>query len=305
MKKLRLPATLCVLVFLLLPGGIPLPSAAAAVPRQQVIMVLVNRLGYEDLRDAQLPGIRQLAQRGACGLMIVKTAGVPRDPSAYLTLGAGTPAAAPQAAGRNFNAAEEPEPAVSARDVYFRNTGFQAPPEAVVQIAPGVLLESNARLDHPVLPGALGECIRRAGKKTAVIGTSDNKMEQAERWAPLVAMDGRGLVDAGDVGNDLLLADPLAPFGSRTDYARLERRLAALRDRADLIVVETGDLYRLAMVEGEMLSAQAAAARRQALRRVDAFVGRLLPWIDRHTLIMLVSPLPPPAALKSGARFTP
>lgn len=75
-------------------------------------------------------------------------------------------------------------------------------------------------------------------------------------------MDARGLVDAGDVSNDLLIFDPLAPFGWRTDYSRLLQKLKTLREMADLIVVETGDLLRLAQAEAEMLPDRALASRR-------------------------------------------
>ncbi|NPV29839.1 MAG: hypothetical protein HPY58_09355 [Firmicutes bacterium] len=281
------------------------PDAAGGVPPRQVIIVLVNRVSYQDFQDLDLPHIEQLMRRGGTGLMIVKTAGLLKEPDAYLTLGAGTPAAAPQTAGENFNTSEEPEPGVKAGDVYFRNTGFRAPPGAVVHLAPGALLESNNSLDHSVCPGALGESLHRAKKKTAVIGTSDNKTERAERWAALLAMDARGLVDAGDVSNDLLIFDPLAPFGWRTDYSRLLQKLKALREMADFIVVETGDLVRLSQYENKMLPEQAAAARRQALKRVDAFIEKLLPYLDKNTLVMLVAPLPPAEAVANGEKIAP
>ncbi|MDH7578573.1 MAG: hypothetical protein QHH75_12350 [Bacillota bacterium] len=301
MKSSRIFTVVLALFVIILNG--PEPAGALSPPRQ-VIMVIVNRVSYQDLRASELPNIEQLMRRGGTGLMTIKTAGPLKDPDAYLTLGTGAPAAASDTAGENFNTSEEPEPRVKAGDVYFRNTGFRAPPEAVVQLAPAALLESNAR-DRTVVPGALGESLHRAGKKTAVIGTSDNKIERAERWAPLLAMDARGLVDAGDVSNDLLLFDPLAPFGWRTDYAKLTQRLETLCDRADFIVVETGDLVRLSGCEKRMFPDQVAASRQQALKRVDSFIGGLLPYLNENTLIMLVAPLPSPNALKNGEKITP
>jgi hypothetical protein len=40
--------------------------------------------------------------------MIIKTAGLCKEPDPYLTLGEGKPAAAPQTAGENFHTSENP-----------------------------------------------------------------------------------------------------------------------------------------------------------------------------------------------------
>lgn len=271
----------------------------------RVIMVMVNRVTYEDLNRSDLPNIRKMKAAGGVGVMNINTAGELTDTNAYATIGAGNKAMGSNIGGLTFNVAEIVDGA-PAGQVYRRNTGYEPGGSKLVNGSVAVLIRNNEDANYIITPGALGEAIRSQDGKTAVIGNSDGLKDAPERWAAIIGMDARGRIDEGDVGTNLLRPNPLAPFGWETDYDKLENLLKKIYAKVEFTVVETGDTARVDAYADRTLVRMTERQRVRALKRVDEFIGRIYPLADEHTVIMLVTPLPPAKAVKKdGIKLAP
>ncbi|MBI2915189.1 MAG: hypothetical protein HYY08_04610 [Firmicutes bacterium] len=231
-------------------------------------------MSLRDLLDSGLPNLWTLLGRGTVGLLNNRTGGGPGLAAAYLTLGAGSRAYGTREAGLVFSedGLYEGTPAAS---VYERRTGLRPSEQAVLALDVAEIVRANTGRDRLVVPGALGDALHRAELKTAVLGNSDTP-SLFRRNAALIAMDGRGMVDGGDVGRDLLVQDPHAPFGVRTDYTKLLSRVLGLLDEADFVVVELGDATRLAEYGQYMSDSALVLQKGRMLRDLDGFLGQLL-----------------------------
>ncbi|MGZ4164942.1 MAG: hypothetical protein ACXVPK_12995, partial [Tumebacillaceae bacterium] len=107
--------------------------------------------------------------------------------------------------------------------------------------------------------------------------------------AALLAMNTHGVVDFGNLRAGLR-ADPTRPYGMRTDMGTLFASYHGLRDKANLIVLETGDLIRLHHASDLMELAQLALDQQKALQEADRLVGLLLPDIGATTMLAVLSP---------------
>ena len=142
--------------------------------------------------------------------------------------------------------------------------------------------------------GSLGSAVRAAGGSSVAVGASDTDTSAAVgrlRPAELLATDESGTVDA--VYSDVLIPDPSAAFGLRTDPAALDAAIAsALRWRRGVVVVDTGDLSRA----HDATSAAATIARRHddAIRALDRAVGTVSTLLRSQpasdTLLVVVAP---------------
>jgi hypothetical protein len=262
-------------------GGVIHPATA-------VVLVVIDSLSLEDINHEVMPGLARLAEIGSIGLMNGRTAKTQQPEHAYITIGAGTRAQGPVETGHAFNSQEELEGA-RAFEVYIRNTGEPVPPgESVVHPYIASVIRANTGLSYEIVPGALGEALRRAGKRTAVFGNSD-ALAGPSRYAVSIAMDKRGLVDTGDVGPSVTLERLDFPGGVVSDVPRLcEAAKAAMGvqgqglEKADLIVIESGDTARVERMwlSGAITREAYSRARREALASADNLILRILEFVD-------------------------
>lgn len=271
------------------------PAAASiAVPpaERRAVLVVLDGVGLKDLVATDLPNFRRLlVRRGALAAANVRPAGAYLPESGYVSLGAGTRAYASPTSGLVLGVGElyGEEPAGT---VFHRNTGYPVPRAGLVSLDLPHLLALNATADHPVVVGALGQALREAGKRVALVGQADVG-GNASRLAGLIAMDGRGVVPAGYVGSDLARYDAGFPTGRRTDYARLLEEFRRFYADAHLVVVETGDTARLNLVAEWLTPEQLARTRRRALERFDGFLGELAGAVEwERTLVLVAAPGP-------------
>lgn len=282
------------------------PVLAASGNRRQVIMVMLDRVTIDDLTGGRYPNIQRLISAGGLGLMTINTGGDFTDINSYVSIGGGDKFVGSVLTGESFNRDENLNDKVKAIEVYRRNTGHSPGTAEVLNTSIAATLKFNARRYTSSTPGKLGELLHQAGEITAVIGNSDlSPTDEPNRLAASIAMDQWGLVDRGDVSRDLLLNDPKAPYGWRTDYRKLRSELVKTRPSADLIVVETGDTLRVNQSSDRLMKRMIEYHRDRALRQADGFIGSLLPLINRDTMVMLVTPLPQAQALRDGVRLTP
>ncbi|MCL2655395.1 MAG: hypothetical protein FWD65_06850 [Coriobacteriia bacterium] len=143
------------------------------------------------------------------------------------------------------------------------------------------ILKANAANKYDATPGLLGQTIRDAGGVTAALGNSDPGRSAPDaaniRPAALVAMNQEGLVRYGTIAQSLLADDLGAPFGVRSDAAKLAqamhdtaRDITASKASKSLVVIDPGDLYRACAASAEVAPAQASRQWADALTGLDS-----------------------------------
>lgn len=305
-----------------------------------VIVALVDGVDTAAWLDDPPPFLREAARRGGIGLLSVRSDG-PRDtPSAYLTLATGAPSRAGPLAGLALDG-DEPFLGADAATVHRLRTdprppipsdgtggtggpgGAGAPDPAAAPDRGGPPLQPAAPDGTPVVhlgfweqdalnrsrphgsrPGRLGNGWAREGRRAAVLGNADLPGEK-RRYGALFAADGEGVVPRGLVGASTLTVDPRFPFGPRTDYAALLAAARAWAPSVDILVVELGDLSRLAPFYRTVPPSAYRAHYRNALQRIDGFLAELVEGVQaaapgRAIHLWFVVPTPAPAQREAG-----
>ena len=236
-------------------------SVDAAGPSRRVLVVGVQGLTFDDLAAGSVPNVSRLAGEGALGALSVRTLSArPSAAEGWATLGAGSRVRA----------------GPPANDAVDDGGGVLVRGEAATRAA-------NRGRHLPTLPGALGDALDAAGRRTAVVGAADT--DRPHRPAAVAVADRHGRVDAGTVGDPgLLVADAGAPFGRRADADAVVGRAREALEAADVVVVDPGDLER---------AAAAGSGRAQALAATDELVGRLAAVVPADTLLLVVAVRPP------------
>ncbi|MFP5376080.1 MAG: glycosyltransferase [Acidimicrobiia bacterium] len=301
LTSVRFRMALIVIAFVAATGGAlwlgersdPPSVAATGVPDKVVIFGLPG-LSLDDLGTGLVPHLDEMAAEGAVAAMTSGRGLGPRPDvvEGYATLGAGGRVAVDEHGGQAFDGGAPLEGATAA-DALARRTGSHPDGEVVVVGAPAVARLNEGR--HVASrPGALGEALRRAGRRTAVVGNADVGHGGAGvlRPAAIAVMDESGEVDIGTVDGRLLVTDPAAAFGQRADHgAVLTEALRAVR-LADVVVVDPGDLTRAAQFAPIASPEAAARARRRALHDTDRLLGDLRREAPADTGFLAVSLVP-------------
>jgi hypothetical protein len=262
------------------------PSAAAPEARPgKVVLFGMPGLSWGDIGIGALTNLDRLTDEGAVAALSAPSLGTPSVTEGYAALGAGSRVRAGDSAAL-------------ASDVGGR-----------VVVTDAEAVRSEAGRHTPTEPGALGDALHQAGRRTAVVGNADTagnlfpeEVPAELRPTAVALMDRGGVVDAGTVSPDLLTDAPRAPFGHRADpEAMVAATKRALAD-ADVVLVDPGDLSRVAAVkELDPIRSFAARLRSDALRDTDALLGRIRAALPSDALLLVVSVSPP----GSQARLTP
>lgn len=277
---------------------------AAEEEKGRVVMLIIDRLNFDDLHNPACENLSRLVAAGGVGFLNTATGGIRNSENTYATIGAGAHAIATNSGNLAYETDERLPQGAKAGEEYTRRTGAAAAPGNVVVIDIAHLNRQNAALDYPVQPGVLGEELKSAGFKAACLGNADWR-ERPARQAATIAMDRRGLVDSGYVGRELLMRDPLFPGSFRTDYDVAWSKWQELNSR-DFVVVDLGDTSRLDEAQEEITDAVFLQRWNDTLKRADRFLGKISEDLDlQRDLLMVVSPTPSKSALRSGDWFTP
>ncbi|PKM82578.1 MAG: hypothetical protein CVU89_03495 [Firmicutes bacterium HGW-Firmicutes-14] len=314
-KKLKLAALAVIITWtaLYLPGVRPaVAEERAAGERGKAIMVIIDRVTWDDLLASDTFVIKQVALKGSVGLMTTNTAtGLPRYPvNTYATVGAGSRIGGGSSGGNGFNVPEKYENG-TAGEAFSRHTGVKTEKENVVHLGIAQMEKSNAALRREYTIGAIGTIMHHNGLKTAVIGNADipgelMKEKRYNRQVVSIAMDNLGIVDFGDVSEGTYRYDREKAAGIKTDFNAVLDRFDSLKDKADLIVIETGDMSRAEDMKSIAADDVIYRNRQEALVEIDRFIGTLLDRIDmEHDLLMIVVPTPPGRAMEEGNLLTP
>lgn len=275
------------------------PSGVAATQgAERVVVVGVPGLGLDDLGEGRVPAIDALwRDGGALAAASVRThSSRPSTVEAWATLGAGARVNASRIASEAFPS-EAPYGDSTAGEVTARRTSGEVTGEIAVVNAPLVI--DNAGRDVPSVPGTLGDALADAGLVAGVVGNADlvhaNGEVTVSRPAAVSVMRSDGFVDHGEIGRDLLADAPGAPFGLLSDANSVVEATVATLDRADVVMVDTGDLDRLRGYDGAITRGERIQLRDQALRQVDEVVDRLERELGEDTLLLVVGLRPPTA----------
>jgi hypothetical protein len=238
-----------------------------------VIVVLAPFLAFSDLSATKTPALWRAMRLGAVGSMNARTAD-----SSWPTVAGG--ALTLSASRWSIGPAGGPIDAASLDRARSANATSLSPPEL----------------------GALGSAIRAAGGRTLAVGASDTDTSTSAgrmRYAELVATDASGTLDGSWA--DVLVRDPAAPFGLRTDVPRLDAAVNSALERPSagaaasaettrvLVVVDVGDLERAhdATASGDAYR----AAHDRAVGALDGVVAVALSTVLRDDGLLFVVPV--------------
>ncbi len=266
-------------------------------PAAQVVVVGVARLGLDDLTPERMPGLAELAERGTLALATTRTGGPSIPANAYATLGAGDQAAVPNG-DPNVLETASPDGQSASADLGTVPDGDVIVPELVRWTAP-----SANRTSHV---GALGDALHDAGLRTGVVansstaagfdlGTPDGSVPpQWSAPAAIMVSDTAGSIDVGTVSESLLRPSPTWPGGLAADPARFVAATLGALERADVVVVDTGETDRWQAAASSLSREDAARARLEALATTDAVIAGLAAAVDDHTLMLVIGTTPAP-----------
>lgn len=283
---LTLVVTLVVLAAMLAVAGrrtsVGLPSST---PAPRVLVVGITGLDWDDLGTGAMPALDRLTSSGALGAMTVRTRSArPGVTEGYASLGAGSRV-------RALDVVASGPSAIAAG-------GLDTDGAALVDAA---ALREGAGRNAATLPGSMGDALHRAGRRTAVVGNADipaglvnvtvDGRPRPARFRPAAAAlaDGSGRVDVAHVGSELLRRDASAPFGIRADPDAVVAATKAALAAADVVLVDPGDLTRVAALGGDGV---VEPYRARALADTDALLGRLTADLAPSTLVLVVSVVP-------------
>ncbi|MDZ7677281.1 MAG: glycosyltransferase family 2 protein [Acidimicrobiales bacterium] len=274
----------------------PDTEALAAGP-EHVVVFGVAPYDFDDVPSVHTPTLDRLRQEGAMGAMTVRT--VARRPSiaeGYLSLGAGSRVRVRRGASLAVPTDTEVDGQTVA-ETLEQITGVQPRGEIGVPGA-SATIRANQGVEVASPPGALADALADAGIATAVVGVADHpgtstRSGSRERPAALAAMGSDLTVSTGSVDPDqLLMDDPSAPFGVRSDPDAVLSAVDDALGRAGLVVVDPGDLQRASSFRSSTLPGVADAMRDDALAHTDELLGDLIERVGSDTLIYVVSVAP-------------
>src|SRR5690625_532373 len=139
------------LILALIAGAAPLEASSEPAHAPTLFLLLMDRVGLEDITRGSLPSVRELAQFGGAGLLNARTGGG-RDPGApHVSLGAGERGVAGGSSGLAFDVGEI-YAGQQAVDLYRALSGQDAADAAVIHLGVAELADLRRAQDRPFAP---------------------------------------------------------------------------------------------------------------------------------------------------------
>ena len=306
----------------------------------KVVLVIIDRIGLNDIIDARPPNIDYLISRGGTGLMNARVKYDEYGLGSYLVIGAGGRALGADHAGLAFDSTERLQTAsggyVEAENIYRARTGRKAPGGSVVNLYIEEMKKKSDTVYATSSPGLLGQVLKGSGKKVALLGNADSQVpavltefspggqslvlpgaqpegggstypiiRATHREASCIAMDKEGLVPRGDVSSRLS-GKLSAATGVRTDFDKLVAEAEATLPDTDLLVIDMGQTSRVNEQVGYYSDPRARLAREKALLECDRALGKLMARLDLYRdLLIICAPTPTRKMIYDGELLTP
>lgn len=287
------------------------PASVSETTADRVLVVSLPGVGWEDTQRYDLPNLERFVDDAAIAQVSTRIGRRNASPTdAYLTLGAGTRAVAPdQDTGVALDTGDPQDSygGVPASDILMRRLGYV--PDGIAYVASGAAANANETSGFDAEIGLLGEVLAEAGLGRAVIANADaaegfggpDRPPEGYyvRSAATAVMEPDGTVPAGDVSRSLLASDPAAPFGLRLDHDAVmstfrETWEEALPNDRGLVLVEASDINRAVSYRQRATPEQYEALRAAALRQADDLLGELLEVVDLSSdAVVVISPVSP------------
>ncbi|WP_028992471.1 alkaline phosphatase family protein [Thermoanaerobacter thermocopriae] len=274
-----------------------------SMKNRKIVIFIVDRVNLNDYVANDLPNIKYLMENGTYGLMTVNSDGGRSPENVYMTIGCGTRAVGSEEASLNFNASEIVN-GEQAATIFKRNTGIKPQIFNIVNLDFAQIERNNLTRSHIIVPGLLGTLLKQNGKTVAVFGNEDTGVER-RRYAPLIVMDEKGIVDFGDVSDNVLKRDPLSPFGIMTDYDVLYQKYTEMKEKPDLTVFQLGDTIRANDYHEYAMDKINERNKKRALYKADEFIGKIIKEGSPNTLYIVLTPLPPSKDMGQKSYLTP
>ncbi|MFQ3550323.1 MAG: hypothetical protein SNJ70_11300, partial [Armatimonadota bacterium] len=311
---LILRITTCLFILFLL--STPLLSSVGTSSYEsdsKVVVIVAGNLSIRDFQNDNLVNILNLIESSSIGLMNIRSGRMSglvlsgREwgmEAGCVTLGAGTPAVG----GKEVRFAGDVESVLNHKNIgelYKFRTGKDYGDAEIVQPEIYAINKANARSSYRAIPGLLGQSIRNAGKKTAVIGISDI-LNVPYREVAAIAFDSNGIIDYGNLNsNKLSIKDETMPYGVRTNINALTKAFEDLYKKADFIVVNYADTMRADAYSIYCTTSEIENIRNNAIIGLDELVGNIKSKINPNDYMMIVSPSYRTALSLNYERLTP
>lgn len=284
-----------VLIFLLV-SGLEISSKSALA--SQVVVVDLGGLTYEKITELNLQNIKHTIINGASALMNTNTADARTIANGFLTLGSGRITSYAGLDGEGYSS-NEIISGQKAKKVYYHRTGKYVP-EGGLAVLDLPRAKNRRRNDSW---GKMGEVIRQAGLKTALLGNWDIA-GQPGRSAALMVMDSEGIIDIGYTDSSLIKKQD-GPINISTDYSRLLQKFEKVLESANLIFIETGDLRRLEVVKEDISPQVYQKAYQRYAFLFDNFIGDLKKKLPDDAILFLLNPVPSKESQRNKELMTP
>ncbi|MGK2947690.1 MAG: hypothetical protein ACSLFP_03890 [Acidimicrobiales bacterium] len=285
--------------------AVPRPDGRVPVsePVDRLLVVSMPGVSWADVESGRLPQLRRFVSSAAIGDISTRIGRRRASTTdAYLTMGAGTRSLAPDVEVAVALDPDETYGGVRTADILQRRLGEV--PDGVAYLAAGAARDVNENSLFGGVPGRLGDLLAEAGIERAVVANADAAEGFVSdepppdgsyaRGAATTLMGADGIVPGGTVARDLLIDDPLGPFGRRLDPEAVLAAFDVEWEGADRLVamVETSDLSRAAGYAPRSTPEQRRSLRDDALARSDALLGELLARTDpSRDAVLVVSPV--------------
>lgn len=312
-KRLLARISAAAMLFALTISPLTTAPALAAPKAGKVVIFVVDQVNLKEMEAAGMPHLKELIKSGGVGLSSVRST-VPGDPVAqYLSIGAGN-----KAIGIKTSPAQTDTPAIAggfgarefidgqpAADIFYERTGRSFSYPQVANLSISALADANKAEQTDATPGALGDALKDAGLKTAVVGNADSAKVYSRNIIDIL-MSSQGTVDYGQLDRDVTMRDAGAPSGRRTDPDKLFATFAAAYGKADVVAVEWGDTTRARAESDFITDGREGTLIGKSLVRADAFLGRILDAVDlKYDLVIMVTPTPSALDVKVNRIVTP
>lgn len=261
-------------------------STSAKTHHPELIIVIMNHVGWNDLKAADAPHLQLLIQEGAVGLLNVKNYSGFLSSSAFMTMGMSNRTRLDDKSTGAFNRDEKIPYLVDIQGgQFFRQLTGESARGALVFPEISRYQRVTRDLDFSARPGALGQLLVDHNIRVAMYGNAD-VLGEAHREAGFLLMDTSGQIAEGDVGQSMLRQNPKAPFGVSTDGDAIIRRIRENSQPSQVILIETGDTSRLEYKNALFDPVVLRKRRIEAIEELDPLLGQLVDLSPRYLILL-------------------
>lgn len=280
---------------------------AAPSESRQAIVVFIDGFSFKDVDNLRnRPQMQSLFQSASHGAMSIRTPGARTAENAYLLMGSGGQAVYTMPSDTGYAPDEQLTSGERAWERMQQISGQARDGQQKPAILfPGIqrLLTDNQKRSYTERIGLLGSMLKENRMRVTLLGNADYGSVK-QRSAALFTMDRQGEIADGDVTAATLVRAAQYPFGVRTDYEGLVKRVENLHD-SGLTVIELGDLARLYRLQPMMSLERFDLQYKRVITDLERFVAKLVEQRTTNQLIMVASSGVNPDAQKAKSLLLP